>query len=53
MLPQSRRSGTGHGVGLGFAITSQIVRTHGGKVWVESEGVKGSSFVIKLPTVHK
>lgn len=37
------------GTGLGLAITHQIIKNHRGKIEVESEINKGSSFKIKLP----
>jgi signal transduction histidine kinase len=37
------------GMGLGLAITKRLIQAHRGKVWVESEIGRGSSFFFLLP----
>ncbi len=37
------------GFGIGLSIVKDIVEMHNGKVWVESEVNKGSTFIVKLP----
>ncbi len=38
-----------HGMGLGLFICRGIVEEHGGRIWVESEVGKGSTFHVELP----
>ena len=48
--PFSSGWGDGKGTGLGLATSLGIIETHGGKMWVQSEGeTKGTKFTILLP----
>jgi len=57
-IPESIRSrifepfvtyGKKHGTGLGMAIAKSTVDAHGGRIWLESETGKGTTFHVVLP----
>lgn len=47
------KSGPESGIGLGLSICRGIIETHGGKIWVQSEVGKGSTFSFELPIAEK
>jgi signal transduction histidine kinase/DNA-binding response OmpR family regulator len=46
---QGTQSGQIEGTGLGLTLSKRILEMHGGRIWVESEAGRGSTFGIELP----
>jgi signal transduction histidine kinase len=47
-IPQAGRAKL-KGMGLGLTIAKKLLEMHGGKIWVQSESGKGSTFFFTLP----
>jgi len=46
---QTRQEGRKHSTGLGLTFCKMVAEAHGGRIWVESEVGKGSTFSVLLP----
>jgi signal transduction histidine kinase len=43
----------GEGTGLGLAICEKIIKEHSGRIEIESEVGKGSTFLISFPVIER
>lgn len=47
------RNSTTHGSGLGLAISRDIVRAHGGEIFVQTQSGSGATFTVRLPIAYE
>jgi two-component system phosphate regulon sensor histidine kinase PhoR len=50
-VDKARRHGLG-GTGLGLSIARHIIAGHGGRLWVDSEEGRGSTFTFSVPLIE-
>jgi signal transduction histidine kinase len=46
------RSGSKNGRGLGLAIAREIVQAHDGRITLESHAQRGTTFIVRLPSLE-
>jgi two-component system NtrC family sensor kinase len=51
-LPSFSTKGEGKGTGLGLSISQDIIKSHKGTIDVKSVVGKGTTFIVRLPTIN-